>query len=205
MSNPLHPANPSSVDEHIFAPGFRGTLMEEIVEATIDALRSVSHVRLFRSERGYQGRLFYALQAALDDHGILNDELILEMEYQKSPARHQIGQRPDIILHIPTETSGAAVYENNLAVWALKRRASEGEARDDFAKLNEMFERLRYPLGFFINIDSESHHLDCYTGHYADRILAFAVRLIDQNVSLRQAQWIDDQIIELELGEAISE
>ena len=172
--------------------------MDPIIEATIDALRSVSHIRLFSSERGYQGRLFCALQAALDDHGILNDELILEMEYQKSPRRHQIGQRPDIILHVPTEISGAAVYENNYAVWALKLQGSPARAREDFDKLDEMFEHLGYPLGFFINIDSDAHHLRCYTGQYSNRLLAFAVRLNNGNVSIKQAQWIDNQVIEAE-------
>jgi len=171
---------------------------ERILEATILALRSVNHIRFFGTERGYQGRFFCALQTALDEQGILGDALILEMEYQKAESRHDTRQRPDIILHIPTEVSGAPVEENNFAVWALKRRASVTEAREDFDKMDEMFELLHYPLGFFVNIDSNSHYLGHYAGSYADRLLAFALRLDDESVSIRQACWVDGQIVEVQ-------
>jgi len=165
-----------------------------ILEATIHALRLVNHVRFFRSERGYQGRFFCMLQTFLDECGILSDDVILEMEYQKGE-RHGTHQRPDIILHIPTEVSGATVEKNNLAVWALKRRANTSRARADFEKLDWMFAHLCYPLGFFVNIDSDSHHLDCYTGSFRDRLVAFAVRLDSGNVIITHAYWIDDQIV----------
>ncbi len=60
---------------------------------------------------------------------------------------------PDIILHIPTEVSGVGVYENNFAVWALKREATKKGAIEDFKKLDKMFRDLSYPVGFFININ----------------------------------------------------
>lgn len=174
-------------------------MKEQIVEATIYALRSVNHVRFFRTERGYQGQFFCALQTALDEQGILGDALILEMEYQKAESRHDTRQRPDIILHIPTEVSGAPVEENNFAVWALKRRASVSRAQDDFEKLDWMFECLRYPLRFFINIDTDSHHFNHYTGYHRDCLIAFAVRLDGEDVLITQAYWMDDHVVETQL------
>jgi hypothetical protein len=174
-------------------------MKERIIGATIDALRSVCHVRFFRTERGYQGRFYCALQAALDMRNILSDELILEMEYQKTGPRHHTQQRPDIILHVPVEVSSAAVHENNVAVWALKRRASVADAKDDFGKLNTMFTSLHYPLGIFINIDSNYHYLSYYQGICRDRILAFAVQLDDGNVSITQASWSDYNLTEVRL------
>ncbi len=42
----------------------------------------------------------------------------------------------------------------------LKLRASEFEARDDFSKLDLMFEKLNYPPGIFLNIDSNETFFD---------------------------------------------
>src|SRR5690349_20323821 len=125
---------------------------EGIILATIRALRSISERRLFRTERGYHGRFYCALQAELEEQGLFETGAILEMEYQKS-TRHGIAQRPDIILHIPAEDRSTSVDEGNFAVYALKRKASLNVARDDFEKLDTMFENLHYPLGFFLNID----------------------------------------------------
>jgi hypothetical protein len=71
-------------------------------------------------------------------------------------------RRPDIVLHVPAENSSAGVAENNFAVWALKRRSTQSQARDDFARLDEMFERLCYPLGIFANIDARDHFAASY-------------------------------------------
>jgi len=160
-------------------------LRHQIIDATINAIQSVKHVRFFKTERGYQGRLFCALQHELDKLGIMDQDLILEMEYQKSTSVHGTGQRPDIILHVPTEVSGADVDVNNVAVWALKRKSSKSEAKDDFGKLNAMFGNLRYKMGFFINIDSERHHMDSYIGGYKKCITAFCVKLVEDEVSIR--------------------
>ena len=62
-----------------------------------------------------------------------------------------------------------------------------------------MFEHLHYPLGIFINIDSTRHHLSYYTGNYPDRIVAFAVKLGDGSVSIKQALVVDGQVIENEV------
>lgn len=112
---------------------------------------------------------------------------MLEMEYQKS-ARHGTYQRPDVILYVPAEVRGADVRENNIAVWALKRRASIQDAADDFGKLNAMFEALRYSLGFFINIDAQHTRISTYAGNYPDRVHAIAARLTAEGVQVRTAR-----------------
>ena len=164
--------------------------MEKVLlEAIVEALRGVTAPRFFRSERGYHGRLYCTLQEALDRRGILKDGLILEMEYQKG-ARHRMTQRPDIILHVPAEESMAAVHENNVAVLALKRRASRDDALEDFAKLDEMCGILGYLLAVFVNVDSRDHHLQHYAGPFGDRLHGFAVRPDDGALRVRHA-WRD--------------
>jgi len=157
--------------------------MNQILQSTKTALRQLTEPRYFRTERGFQGRFYCALQQALDDNNLLESPRILEMEYQKS-ARHGLSQRPDIILHVPAEDSGAGVAEDNYAVWALKLRASASDAQEDFRKLDDMFSLLNYPLGIFVNIDATVHHRSIYTGQFPDRLFAVAVRLNDGKVKL---------------------
>ena len=152
-------------------------LRQQITEATINAIRSVDHIRFFKTERGYQGSLYSALQKELRARGIFKGDFIPEIEYQKTQQRHGTSQRPDIILHIPTEASGEAVDKNNIAVWALKLRATEKKAKKDFNRLDIMFGVLKYQMGFFINIDSERHYYNSYTGDYKDRLTAFCAKL----------------------------
>jgi hypothetical protein len=114
----------------------------------------------------------------LEKKGLLRNGCILEMEYQKSH-RHGTGQRPDIVLHVPAEESGAGVTENNYAVWALKRRATKSEAIEDFGKLDVMFGALCYPLGIFVNIDTRHHRAACYSGRFPERLRTVAVRRND--------------------------
>lgn len=151
-------------------------LADKLIAATEEALREVTAPRFFRSERGFQGRFYCTLQRLLDREAALKDGCILEMEYQKS-ARHGMRQRPDIILHVPAEDSGRPVIEDNFAVWALKRRATESDALDDFDNLNEMFGGLCYPLGFFVNIDAKDHFASSYRGRFPERLHTVAVWL----------------------------
>src|SRR5581483_8883202 len=64
-----------------------------IIEATIDALKSVKHPRFFRTERGYHGRFYCALQSVLDQRMSLDDACILEMEYRKAADTEQVSVR----------------------------------------------------------------------------------------------------------------
>ena len=169
-----------------------------LINATIQSLRSVKNPRLFRTERGFQGEFSYSLQNILREQGVVDSRCILEMEHQKS-VRHGTQQRPDIILHVPVEVSKTNVTKNNYAVWALKRNASVRSATEDFEKLNEMFFRLKYSIGFFINIDSGSHHLDNYSGDFRDRIFAFAVQLNQSDVAIKMAYFEGNNVIEIEI------
>ena len=146
----------------------------KVVAATDEALRQVATPRFLRTERGFQGQFYCALQRALEERRLLQDGRVLETEYQKS-ACHGMSQRPDIVLHVPAEESGAGVARNNFSVWALKRQATQSQAREDFDKLDQMFETLHYPLGFFVNIDARDHLAASYRGRFPKRLRSVAV------------------------------
>jgi hypothetical protein len=162
---------------------------DSLISATISALKSIRRPRYFENERGYQGQFYHILHGKLEEQGVFsNTGLILTEEHQKSSRSHGTRQRPDIILHAPRNETGAEVYENNIAVWALKLNATFDEAKEDFRKLDEMFKHLHYPLGIFINLNSASHYISSYEGDYPDRIVEFAVRLEDGEAVISRAQ-----------------
>jgi len=76
-------------------------MRQVLITATETAIRAVNAARFYRTERGFQGRFYCALQAELDRSDLLVAGAILEMEYQKGVA-HSMGQRPDIIFHTPS-------------------------------------------------------------------------------------------------------
>lgn len=170
-------------------------MKEQILQAITEALKSINQARFFRTERGYHGRFYCGLQNALDARGILNDKVILEMEYQKS-ARHGTLQRPDIVLHTPAESHGLPVGVGNFVVFALKHRASPNDAQTDFNNLDIMFERLNYLLGVFINVDSPSHHLQMYEGEYRSRLHSFGVQSKDGVIRVVHAFYSNDAVVE---------
>jgi len=159
------------------------------------AMKQIALPRFFKSERGYQGIFYCKLYKEFKKCGIVNEDCIIEMEYQKS-ARHRIYQRPDIILHIPVEHSGAVPTDNNFAVWALKARANKAAALEDFEKLNQMFTYLNYEIGFFVNIGNDFHHLNNYNGKFQDRLICFAVKLQNGNAIIKQAYFNNHDLIE---------
>lgn len=173
-------------------------MRDRIISTTIDSIKNIKSIRYFKSERGYQGVLFCHLFNGLEHYDLINEDRILEQEYQKGQ-RHGLGQRPDIIFHIPVEHSGAGINENNYAVWALKARASKESALEDFDKLEEMFQYLRYPLGIFINIDSVDNYLDFYNGNHHDKIIGLSVALNENKVNVRKSWYEDGQIQHLEI------
>jgi hypothetical protein len=154
-------------------------MRQALIRATDSALSSVLEPRFFATERGFHGRFYCSLQGELERLGILSGGLLLEMEYQKS-TRHSTGQRPDIVLHVPTEHSGADTKANNVCVWALKHNASPSGAGADFHKLDDMFRTLHYPLGIFINVSAVDNHLASYSGAFRDRVVTVAVLLNGQ-------------------------
>jgi len=161
-------------------------MRQALINATEAAIRSVEAARFFKTERGFHGRFYCALQQQLDQAGLMVNGAILEMEYQKS-RRHDLLQRPDIVFHIPAEHSGATVQQNNFSVWALKRQASPAEAQSDFILLDEMFRSLHYPLGFFLNIDSTDPMRQHYQGDFPGRLAAVAAQLSDRQTTVHWA------------------
>ena len=164
------------------------------IDATIEAIASVRNPRFIATERGYHGALYCALRYALDRRSLLVGDCILEMEYQKS-ARHGLSQRPDIILHVPAELSGGSVRDNNRAVWALKRDASASDAHEDFDKLDEMCQVLRYSMAIFVNVASTRTHLDSYRGQFPERLHAFAITH-QREFEMRHSFFADGKILD---------
>ena len=153
-------------------------LGHRLLSATHWALSQIKHPRFFSTERGYQGLFAHKLQTVLEQNELLIDPWILEQEYPKR-LQHGTRQRPDIILHIPAEVTGDELDRNNLAVWALKLRADEARALDDFRKLDEMISILRYRYAFFINIDGDDTHAQYYSCRFKSKIFFAAVKLLD--------------------------
>jgi hypothetical protein len=166
-----------------------------LIEQVVDALRAVVNPRFFDTERGFQGAFQANLGAALGDR--LPPEVIVEEEYQKRIKIHGIRRRPDVIVHVPTQP-GNDRRVGNLAVFALKLRATPTEARHDFAALDAMFRALDYPMGAFINIGNDRTHAELYQGVYPGRIHMFAVWQIDGRTRVRHARHHDGHVIEKE-------
>lgn len=164
-----------------------------MIQQVIDALRAVGNARFFETERGFQG----AFQAHLRDRvgDLVPPEAIVEEEYQKRIKIHGIRRRPDVIIHVPTQT-GADRRVGNFAVFALKLRATPTEARGDFDALDAMFRALHYPFGGFINIGTDRTHGDVYAGPYPDRIHMFAAWQVEGTTRVRHARHQDGQLVE---------
>lgn len=149
---------------------------EQLVSVTKEAILKIENPRYFQTERGYQMEFYSLLKELLPPECNLTNDRMLEGEPQKTKSVHGTNQRPDIIFHIPRK-NGTAVDENNYCLWALKLRGNKNEAKSDFDKLNEMFLRLKYSFGLWINIDSSETWINEYKGIYQQRIGSFAVKL----------------------------
>jgi hypothetical protein len=150
----------------------------QILQLFRESLEAINQDRFFSSERGYQGKLLAEIEKKLEIKKILPGEALVEQEYQKRLKDHGIRIRPDIVIHIPySEGIHSSRDINNFIVIQLKLNASEGKAKQDFSKLDLMFERLNYPLGIFLNINSDRTFYDSYSGNYNDRLHCFSVHL----------------------------
>lgn len=154
-----------------------------MIPRIVTALRNVKTPRFFDTERGYQGELLAELRAALPALGVQR-EAIVEQEYQKTLFVHNINIRPDIIIHVPTAPGGNRRIGNSI-VFELKRKAGPKKAQEDFGSLDTIIGALNYPLGVFVNIDSDRTQAAQYQGPYRDRIHFFAVRLVNRAVQIR--------------------
>ncbi len=153
-----------------------------------DSIRAITDARYFSTERGYQGEVLVELTNRLKCEKIIPNGPLVEQEYQKTSEDHGITIRPDIIIHIPYEKRiHSSRCAGNFVVFQLKLKASEDKAREDFSKLDLMFEKLDYQLGIFLNINSDNTFFDSYLGDYNDRLHCFAVRLVNNKVVITES------------------
>ncbi len=148
---------------------------QKILDGVRAALSAITAPRYFESERGFQGALQSELDKVFAQAG-LPPGAIIEQEYQKKLMSHGLTIRPDIIIHTPFELGLTADRrDGNHAVIELKRRARPDAARDDFNSLLAMLGILEYPLGIFVNIDSEEPFQHLVPAEAAGRIVCFAL------------------------------
>ncbi len=161
---------------------------EQFLSIFRDSIRAITDERYFSTERGYQGHLIAELKGRLNIKLIFIGNPIVEQEYQKTLKNHKITKRPDIIIHIPHERK---IYksrrEGNFIAIQIKRKASKKKAKEDFDKIDLMFRELDYPLGIFLNMNSDITFFDSYFGDYKDRLHCFAVRLVDNKVIIHES------------------
>jgi hypothetical protein len=162
-------------------------MKDAIIRIVIQALKEINSARFFKTERGFQGRFACALYKVLDAEKIFPDDAIIEQEYQKRLRDHGTTQRPDLIIHVPFETGHAQKrWEDNFVVFAFKKNADEGTAKDDFGKLDIMFKKLKYPIAFFININGYPNiSLENYEGNYKRRIHELSNKMEDGKLYIR--------------------
>ncbi|OPY85532.1 MAG: hypothetical protein A4E65_00108 [Syntrophorhabdus sp. PtaU1.Bin153] len=161
-------------------------MKEAIIAAIVPALKKVTHRRFFENERGFQGEFRANLKAAL---GIdFPDNTVIEDEHQKRLENHGLRLRPDLIIHVPyDEKTNPSRKTGNYVVFALKKRATEKIAIEDFGKLDGMIKALDYRLGVFINIDdSKTFYENCVVDS-RDRIICFAVKKDGDNIVVVRA------------------
>ncbi len=144
-----------------------------MIEMITEALKRITHLRFFETERGYQGELA-GLLSALVRNGVWPGDGIVEEEYQKRARDHGIRKRPDIIIHRPAQR-GENRRAGNYLVLLLKRKGTRADATEDFNSLNEIITALDYPLGVFLNIDSSQTYSHAYEGPFRDRLHFIAV------------------------------
>jgi hypothetical protein len=170
---------------------------ELIIETIIEALKHMDSPRFFKTERGFQGRFACALYERFDAKKIFQDDTIIEEEYQKKIDLHGTKLRPDLIVHVPVESShSSSRTENNFVVFAFKKQANKDRAKEDFEKLNELFEKLKYPLGIFININGRSEiFLNRYSGLFKKIIHEFCITQINGKNNILHAYFQNDKVI----------
>jgi hypothetical protein len=152
---------------------------QEFLTLLREALENVHEQRFFQDERGFQGALLQELGQRVAQAAFPGDPII-EQEYQKRLPLHKIRIRPDIIVHIPFDRGVAEERsEGNFVAIELKRRATAKRAKEAFASLVQMKNKLKYPLTIFINIDSEETHADLCPKSIAGQTACFSVNLED--------------------------
>jgi hypothetical protein len=170
---------------------------ELIIETIIEALKHMDSPRFFKTERGFHGRFACTLHEIFDAKKIFQDDTIIEEEYQKRIVPHGTRLRPDLIVHVPVESShSSSRTEKNFVVFAFKRQANEDRVKQDFKKPNELFENLKYQLGIFININGRSEiFLNKYSGLFKNRIHEFCITQTNDKLDILHAYFQNDKVI----------
>ncbi len=170
---------------------------ELIIETIIEALKHMNSPRFFKTERGFQGRFACALYKIFDAKKIFQDDTIIEEEYQKRIDSHRTRLRPDLIVHVPVESShSSSRTENNFVVFAFKKQANEDRAKEDFEKLHELFKKLEYQLGIFININgSPNIFLSKFSGNFKNRIHEFCITQTNGKNNILHAYFQNDKVL----------
>jgi len=153
--------------------------MEQFLILFREAVAAIKELRLFNTERGYQGALVHELKTRIANAEFPGDPMV-EQEYQKSLPNHGIKIRPDVIIHIPFErgvTRNRA--QGNFAAVELKLRSTGAQADRDFGSLELMKERLGYPITIFLNIDSRKTYAERCPPSISKQTTCFAVSLKD--------------------------
>lgn len=162
--------------------------MCEILNIFRDSLQAITDPHYFRDERGFQGQLLTQLHNRMQIRQIFPGEPIVQQEYQKTLEQHGITIRPDIIIHIPFERGDFNNRtQGNYTIIQLKRRAIKTKVLEDFRKIDLMFQHLNYPIGIFLNVDSNRTYYDAYSGNYRCRLHCFAIRLENGAVVINES------------------
>jgi hypothetical protein len=165
-------------------------------EIVITALKEIVSPRFFLTERGFQGNFAIALNKILGENNIFQDGTIIEEEYQKRLKLHGFRQRPDLLIHVPNESSHSKNRkENNYVAFAFKLSGNKTKVMKDFEKLNELIEKLDYSLGIFININSLNCFLGEYQGPNKDKLHEFCIKQIMGESNLRYAHFQKEKIV----------
>ncbi|MGY1426140.1 hypothetical protein [Lysobacter sp. A289] len=161
---------------------------ELFLQAIRESLLAIAEPRFYETERGFQGQLLVELSKRIPDC-LLADRAVIEQEYQKTLERHGIKLRPDIIIHQPFDPAvHANRLDGNFAVIALKLRAGPKKAAEDFADLESILAKLRYPIGVFINISHSRPQANYVPASARGKIVAFATRLTSDGARVVEAR-----------------
>jgi hypothetical protein len=154
---------------------------DKILEDIRQSLIAITVPRFYETERGFQGELLAQLVKRL----ALPDQAIIEQEHQKRALAHGLTCRPDIIIHEPfDQTRHHDRSQGNYIVMELKVRSTAKEAAADFESLGDMIQKLNYPLGIFINIDSGRTYSELVPKGLQSQIVAIAVALRNGEVQI---------------------
>src|SRR5947209_1684992 len=105
--------------------------MEQFLTVFKEGVARIKEVRLFNTERGYQGALVHELKRGIAKAEFPGDPIV-EQEYQKTLPNRGINIRPDLIIHIPFER-GVTLHrdEGNFAAVEIKLRSTAAQADKD--------------------------------------------------------------------------